>query len=213
MNLVLFGPPGAGKGTQSSFLIERQGYSHISTGDLLRNAIKEETPLGMAAKTLMDKGQLVPDDVVIGLVKEKVSQAPKADYIFDGFPRTAAQAQALDELLTKVGRPIGKALFLEVPHESLMSRLAGRRTCKNCGAVFHMESKPPRKQGVCDNCGSELLQRPDDREEVIGKRLEAYEQSTAPLKQFYAKLGKFVAVNGLGEVEEVYSRLSKAIKA
>lgn len=211
MNLVLFGPPGAGKGTQSSFLIDRQGFSHISTGDLLRNAIKAGSALGMSAKALMDKGHLVPDDVVIGLVRERLNGDPKADYIFDGFPRTTAQAEALDGLLSEIGRPIERALFLEVPKEALISRLTGRRTCKDCGAVFHMESKPPLKKGVCDLCGGELLQRSDDREEVIGQRLEAYETSTAPLKEFYARKGKFVAIDGQGEVEEVFKRVNGAL--
>ncbi len=210
-NIVLFGPPGAGKGTQSSFLIERKGFAHISTGDLLREAIKAQTALGLEAKKIMDQGQLVPDQVVIGLVKEKVNSRPDGSFIFDGFPRTAAQAEALDQLLEEFGNPVKKAVFLEVDRESLIKRLTGRRVCQNCGSVYHIEAKPPKVQGVCDQCGGELIQRPDDHEEVISKRLEAYETSTAPLKSYYSKQSKFVSVEGEGAVEDVYERLEREI--
>tara|TARA_Y100001935_G_C17254224_1_gene482721 strand:+ start:386 stop:1030 length:645 start_codon:yes stop_codon:yes gene_type:complete len=211
LNLVLFGPPGAGKGTQSSLLIERKGFNHISTGDLLREAIKAQSDLGMAAKKIMDQGQLVPDDVVIGLVKEKLASKPEASFIFDGFPRTEAQAKALDALLEDLGRPLNKAIFLEVDHKKLTDRLTGRRVCQKCGATFHIHASPPQKEGVCDVCGGELIQRPDDKEEVISKRLEAYMNSTAPLKDFYASQGKLKTVEGEGEVEEVFSRLSQEV--
>ena len=211
MNLVLFGPPGAGKGTQSAYLIERKGFSHISTGDLLREAIKAQSALGLEAKKLMDQGQLVPDAVVIGLVKEKVAARPTGSFIFDGFPRTAAQANALDEMLKGFGNPVKKALFLEVAQDRLLGRLTGRRVCQKCGHTFHIESKPPQKAGVCDICGGEVIQRPDDKEEVISKRLEAYEKSTAPLKEYYADQGKFVSIDGDGPVEEVYRRLEREI--
>lgn len=211
MNLVLFGPPGAGKGTQSSYLIERHGFAHISTGDLLREAIKAQSPLGLEAKKIMDQGQLVPDAVVIGLVKARLEANPNGSFIFDGFPRTAAQAEALDQLLAQLGHPVNKALFLEVDSGILVNRLTGRRVCKSCGAVYHIQSKPPRVEGECDVCQGELIQRPDDRKEVISKRLQAYQESTAPLKSYYAEQGKFVSINGEGEVEEVFKRLEKEI--
>lgn len=210
-NVVLFGPPGAGKGTQSSFLIERHGFAHISTGDLLREAIKAQTALGLEAKKIMDQGQLVPDQVVIGLVREKLESRPNGSFIFDGFPRTSTQAEALDALLEKLGNPVKKAIFLEVDPVLLTSRLTGRRVCQKCGAVYHIASKPSQVEGKCDVCGGELIQRPDDKEEVISKRLEAYEKSTAPLKTYYQNQGKFVSVDGEGAVEEVYGRLEREI--
>jgi len=211
LNLVLFGPPGAGKGTQSAFLIERKGFSHISTGDLLRGAIKAQSELGLKAKKIMDQGQLVPDDVVIGLVEEKLKADPNGSFIFDGFPRTHAQAEALDALLEGMQSPVKAALFLEVAQEDLLKRLTGRRVCQNCGATYHVALKPPAKEGVCDVCGGPVIQRPDDKEEVIAKRLEAYERSTAPLKAYYQGQGKFVSVDGEGPVEEVYRRLERQI--
>lgn len=211
MNLVLFGPPGAGKGTQSSFLIERKGFAHISTGDLLREAIKAQSALGLEAKKVMDQGLLVPDEVVIGLVEERLQAKPDGSFIFDGFPRTAAQAEALDQLLGQLGKPVTKAIFLEVDQSVLVKRLTGRRVCQGCGAVYHVDSKPSKVEGVCDLCGGELIQRPDDKEEVISKRLQAYEESTAPLKSYYGDQGKFVSIDGEGAVEEVYGRLEKEL--
>ena len=211
MNLVLFGPPGAGKGTQSSLLIEKKGFSHISTGDLLREAIKAESKLGLEAKKIMDQGLLVPDEVVIGLVEEKLSSKPNGSFIFDGFPRTQAQAEALDKLLESFKKPLEKAIFLEVDSKKLVSRLTGRRVCQKCGSTFHIHAQPPKVEGVCDVCGGALIQRPDDKEEVISKRLMAYKQSTAPLKEFYSAQGKLVSVDGEGQVAEVFGRLEKEV--
>ncbi len=210
MNLILFGAPGAGKGTQSELLIKRKEMTQISTGDLFRAAIKGKTELGQKAQAFMDKGQLVPDSIVIGMVEEVLNKGV-TNFILDGFPRTVAQAQALDELLNKMHLKIGKAIFLEVPMEILMDRLTGRRVCKNCGAVYHIVSKPTTKEGVCDNCGGEVIQRNDDKAEVIGTRLKAYEEFTSPLKDFYKKAGKFTEVDGNRETEEVYKEIEKIV--
>lgn len=210
MNIILFGAPGAGKGTQSSLLIDRLGMTQISTGDLFRAAIKNKTDLGKKAQEFMDKGQLVPDSIVIGMVEEVLKTGVK-DFVLDGFPRTVAQAQALDELLGNMNLSIGKSIFLEVPMSVLMSRLTGRRVCRNCGAVYHIESKPPKKEGICDVCGGEVYQRNDDKAEVIGTRLKAYEEFTSPLKAFYQKTGKYVVVDGNRATEDVFGDIKKLI--
>jgi adenylate kinase len=207
LNIVLFGPPGAGKGTQSALLVERKRMKHISTGDLLRAAMKNETPLGKQAKALVDAGKLVPDDVMIGIVEEVLKGLKDQSFILDGFPRTVPQAQALETLLKRYGMTIGKALFLEVPRRDLMRRLTGRRVCQSCGATYHVDSKPPKKDGVCDVCGGAVVQRKDDHEDVIGTRLEAYDKSTSPVKAFYAGQGSLSEIEGIGETEEVYGRL------
>lgn len=211
MNLILFGAPGAGKGTQSELLIKRQNMTQISTGDLFRAAIKGQTDLGKKAQEFMDKGQLVPDSIVIGMVEE-VLQKGVQNFILDGFPRTVAQAEALDALLNKMNMTIGKAIFLEVPMGILMDRLTGRRVCKNCGAVYHVVSKPSKVEGVCDNCGGEVIQRNDDKAEVIETRLKTYQEFTSPLKEFYKKSGKYIEVDGNRGTEEVYSEIEKIIK-
>ncbi len=180
---------------------------HISTGDLFRAAMKNQTPLGLEAKSYVDSGQLVPDSVTIGLVKEVLEKNPDGDFIFDGFPRTTPQAEALEQLITKMGvSPIKHALFLEVPQDILFKRLTGRRLCKDCGAVYHIHSTPTAVDGVCDKCGGETYQRKDDSEEVISTRLEAYAKSTEPLKDYYQAKGLFVAINGQGEPKDVFSR-------
>lgn len=211
MSLILFGAPGAGKGTQSELLIKRLGMTQISTGDLFRAAIKGQTDLGKKAQEYMDKGQLVPDSIVIGMVEEVLQKGVK-EIILDGFPRTVAQAQALDELLVKMNLSIGKAIFLEVPMKILMDRLTGRRVCKNCGSVYHIVSKPTKMEGKCDSCGAEVIQRNDDKAEVIETRLKTYEEFTSPLKEFYKKAGKFTAVDGNRGTEEVYTEIEKIIK-
>ncbi|MGE5085544.1 MAG: adenylate kinase [Bacillota bacterium] len=211
MNLILFGAPGAGKGTQSELLIKRLGMTQISTGDLFRAAIKGQTDLGKKAQEFMDKGQLVPDSIVIGMVEE-VLQKGVNNFILDGFPRTVAQAEALDDLLNRMTLSIGKAIFLEVPMEILMDRLTGRRVCKSCGAVYHIVSKPSKTEGICDNCGGEVIQRNDDKAEVIETRLKTYQEFTSPLKEFYKKSGKYIQVDGNRGTEEVYSEIEKIIK-
>ncbi len=212
MNLILFGPPGAGKGTQSELLIKRMNMRQISTGDLFRAAIKNQTPLGQEAKGYLDAGKLVPDSVTIGLVREVLSQLKGQSFILDGFPRNVAQAEALEKLLKDLNLKVERSLFLEVPLDELLSRLAGRRVCKNCGAVYHARSKPPKQDGVCDACAGPVIQRPDDKEEVVRTRLETYEASTKPLKDYYKANGLYVEVIGLGTSEEVYERISKALQ-
>jgi len=209
--LLIFGPPGAGKGTQSALLVEKKGFLHLSTGDLFREAIKNETPLGLKAKSFMDKGQLVPDDVTIGLVEEKMADVGNQDVILDGFPRTTPQADALEALLTKMDKKIDKAVFVEMPEGMLVERLSGRRVCKDCGASYHIKFKPPVDDGVCDNCQGELKQRSDDTEGAIQTRLKAYSDSTAPLIEYYKEKGLFVSVDGVGSTEEVFSKLEDVI--
>lgn len=211
MNIVLFGPPGAGKGTQSALLVERMHMKHISTGDLLREEVKKTSSLGMKAKSFMDKGELVPDDVIIDMVEGVLKGIPGQSIILDGFPRTVPQAKALEVMLSKLGLKIGRALFLEVANETLMRRLTGRRVCNSCGAVFHVDSKPMKKEGVCDVCGGPVVQRKDDHADVIGTRLEAYNKSTSPLKEYFGKIGLLSEVDGLGTTEEVYGRLTAAM--
>lgn len=214
MNLILFGPPGAGKGTQSALLVERLKMKQISTGDLFRAAIKNQTPLGKEAKGYLDAGKLVPDSVTIGLVEEELGALRGTSFILDGFPRNTAQADALETLLKKLSLKIDRVVFMEVPMALLLGRLTGRRVCRNCAAVYHMESKPPKKEGVCDVCGGEVYQRADDKEEVIRTRLEAYETSTRPLKDYYKAKGSqvYVEVDGTGTSEQVYERLTKVMQ-
>lgn len=181
---------------------------HISTGDLLREAVKNQTPLGVKAKSFMDAGQLVPDEVMIGMVQEVLAKLGGQSVILDGFPRTVPQAQALEAMMQKLGLSVGRALFLEVPREKLMRRLTGRRVCNGCGAVYHVDGKPSKKEGICDVCGGQLVQRKDDQADVIGTRLEAYDKSTSPLKSYFADKGLFAEVNGLGSTEEVFQRLT-----
>jgi adenylate kinase len=212
LNILLFGPPGAGKGTQSALLVEKKGMLHISTGDLFRENIKKQTPVGLEAKGYMDAGKYVPDDVVLKMVNLVFeSNDMSKGFILDGFPRTTPQAEGLKELLVRTKLPLKKAVFLEVPKEILIGRLTGRRVCSSCGAVFHIESKVPKKAGVCDLCNGLLTQRSDDTPEVVGTRLETYEKSTAPLKEYYKREGQLVAVDGLGTADEVFARVNRVL--
>lgn len=211
MNLLLFGPPGAGKGTQSTFLVEKLDMRHISTGDLFRSAMKNNTELGRKAKQYMDKGQLVPDEIVIGMVEEKLKSLSGQSFILDGFPRTEPQAKALDQLLTQLDLKLDWVVSLNVPDETLISRLTGRRVCKGCGAVYHVDSKPTQKQGVCDVCGGEVIQRADDKEDVIKDRLEVYRKSTAPLIDYYQAQNKLLDIDGTGATEAVFERIKTAV--
>lgn len=210
MNIILFGAPGAGKGTQSGLLVGKLGMTQISTGDLFRAAIKNKTELGTQAQGYMDKGQLVPDSIVIGMVEEVLKSGVKS-FILDGFPRTVPQAEALDELLARLNLSVSKAIFLEVPKEELLGRLTGRRVCKNCGAVFHIQNKPSKVEGICDVCGGQLVQRNDDKTEVIEARLKNYDEYTSPLKDYYMKSHKYVELNGNRNTESVFSDLKKLI--
>lgn len=189
-------------------MLETKPFLHLSTGNLLREAIQQRSPLGVEAQSYVDAGKLVPDSVVIGLVRESIEKNKNSRFIFDGFPRTIVQAEALEKQIDEIGAiEIQKALFLEVPQDSLLQRLSGRRVCKNCGAVFHEENNPTKKPGVCNACGGEVYQRKDDAAEAIQTRLEAYEKSTAPLKEYYIKKGLFVSIDGVGSSQSVFGRI------
>jgi adenylate kinase len=208
MRLVLLGAPGAGKGTQAKKLIEKYKIPQISTGDILRKAVADGTPLGKEAKVIMDKGELVPDKIVLGLVEDRVKQPDcKNGFILDGFPRNTAQAEALDRLLTNMGMPLDSALSVDVPKDDLMKRLTGRRTCKSCQQMYNVYYSPPKKDGVCDKCGGELFQRGDDKEETIKKRLDVYDAQTAPLMDYYKKKGIVKSVMGVGSIDEIFNKV------
>jgi adenylate kinase len=212
MRLVLLGAPGAGKGTQAKKLIEKYGIPQISTGDLLRAAVAAGTALGKEAKSFMDKGELVPDRVVLGMVEERLKQDDcKKGYILDGFPRNTAQAEALDKMLGPLGMSLSAALSVDVPFEDLMKRLTGRRTCKACGQMYNIYFNPPKKENTCDKCGGGLFQRDDDKEETIKKRLDVYSAQTAPLIDYYRKKGIVSSVNGTGSIDEIFKEVCKAL--
>jgi adenylate kinase len=212
MRLVLLGAPGAGKGTQAKKLIDKYGIPQISTGDILRQAVKDGTTLGKEAKSYMDKGELVPDSVVLGLVEERLRQDDcKKGYILDGFPRNTAQAEVLDSMLGDLGMPLTAAVSVDVPFDDLMKRLTGRRTCKSCGQMYNVYFNPSGKDGVCDKCGGDLFQRDDDREETIKKRLEVYEAQTAPLADYYSNKGMLKSIQGTGGIDEIFGRLCAAL--
>jgi len=213
MKLILLGPPGAGKGTQAKMLVQELGIPQISTGDMLREAVKAGSPMGMKAKTYMDSGELVPDEVVVGIVEERIQQPDCADgFMLDGFPRTTAQADALTEMLEKKGLAIDHVICIQVDNDELIRRLSGRRTCRNCMAPYHVEFNPPQKEGVCDKCGGELYQRDDDREEAIRARLKTYDAQTRPLIEYYEQRGLLRPVDGSGRVEEVFGRIRQVLR-
>ncbi len=214
MNLILLGPPGAGKGTQATMLTERFGIPQISTGDILRGAVKEGTPMGIKAKGFMDAGALVPDEVVVGIVRERL-QKPDcgAGFILDGFPRTVAQADALKENLRQLGKNLDAVISLEVDVEALVERLTGRRTCRKCGRGYHLKFDPPRQAGTCDACGGELYQRDDDREETIRKRLQVYQEQTSPLVEYYRREGLLRTVDGMREIQDVQGEILLILQA
>lgn len=211
MNILLFGPPGAGKGTQSELLKSQLKMTHISTGDLFRYALKNQTPLGIEAKKYLDAGQLVPDSVTIDMVRDVLGRIDGNSFILDGFPRNIAQADSLEEMLKVLGLKVEKAIFVAVPPNELVERLSGRRVCEKCGATYHISAMPPRVEGVCDRCGGKVIQRSDDRREVIEDRIKVYEQNTRPLKDYYREKGRLVEVDGRGETEEVFLRIKKAM--
>ena len=214
MSRVIFlGAPGAGKGTQARRLAVDSGVPQVATGDMLREAVAGGTPLGREAKRYMDQGALVPDEVVIGLVDERLSRPDAgAGYVLDGFPRTVAQAEALDALLRRRGQELDRVVFFDVSRDELLRRLTGRRICRQCGAGFHLVSAPPKTEGRCDQCGGELYQRYDDAEDTVVRRLDVYRKQTAPLLDYYHRRGLLVRVAGEGPVERVAAAIQKAVK-
>lgn len=208
MNIMLFGAPGAGKGTQAKFLIEKYGIPQISTGDILRAAIKDETPMGMEAKKYMDEGKLVPDSTIIGIIKDRLSQEDcKKGFILDGFPRTIAQAEALEELMKEMNIKLDKVISLNVPDELIVGRVTGRKVCPKCGASFHVKFNPSKIEGICDYCGAALITRKDDNAETVTKRLGEYHTQTAPLFDFYKERNVLVEIDGTKEVKEITNEI------
>lgn len=212
MRFVLLGPPGAGKGTQAASMVEKYNIVHISTGDLLRAAVKEGTELGKEAKGYMESGQLVPDTLILGLVEERIQKEDcQEGFLLDGFPRTPAQADALDEMLTKLGQKLDAVVNIEVPLDKLMVRLTGRRVCKKCGATYHVAFNPSPKGELCGVCGDTLIQRADDTEETVKARLDVYEQQTAPLIDYYTKAGNIKNINGDQDIKKVLEDIAVAL--
>jgi len=209
---VFLGPPGSGKGTQAKKFSAEKGVPQLSTGDMLRQAISAGTALGRSAQEFMSRGALVPDEVVIGLIRERTQRPDcQGGFILDGFPRTIPQATALDALLSEISREVSAAILFEIQDSALVARLTGRRTCVTCGAMYHLLSMPPRKTGVCDQCGGELIQRDDDREDVIRKRLAVYHQQTAPLVEFYRQRGMLSPVDASASPDAVYCEVKSKL--
>src|SRR4051794_1865107 len=212
VRLVLVGPPGAGKGTQAEFIAEQFGIPKISTGDIFRANVSGGTDLGKLAKKYMDAGDLVPDEVTNAMVRDRIAQPDAVDgFLLDGFPRNVAQAGELDKILAELGAPLSVVLDLDVDFDEVVKRLSGRRTCKSCGHVWHLEYDPPKQSGICDRCGGELFQRDDDQPETVRHRLEVYGQQTEPLIGFYRDAGKLVAIDALGAVEDITERAIGAL--
>lgn len=212
MKIVLLGGPGVGKGTQAQKLSEKYNVPHIATGDILRQAIKDGTEMGLMAKSYMDKGLLVPDDVVVGIIEDRMAEPDaKTGFILDGFPRTVPQAQALDDLMAGMDILLDAVVYIKASVDIVVQRLSGRRTCRNCQAVYHIVHSPPEKEGICDRCGDRLYQRDDDKEETIRKRLQVYEEQTSPLLDYYRDSGKILEVPGDGAIEEVYTKICDSL--
>ena len=212
MNLVLMGLPGAGKGTQAEQIVDKYEIPHISTGDMFRSAIKEGTDLGLQAKSFMDKGELVPDEVTIGIVRERLSKADcERGFLLDGFPRTVPQAEALETILSDLNREIDFVINIDVKKELLMERLTGRRICKSCGSTYHLVFNPPATEGVCDRCNGELYQRADDNEETVQNRLDVNLKQTKPLLDFYETKGYLRNINGQQDIRKVFADLDELL--
>ena len=213
LRIIFLGPPGAGKGTQAQSLAKEWGVPHVATGDMLREAAAAKTPLGLEAKRHMDAGALVPDDVVIGLVGERLAQPDaKAGVVLDGFPRTVAQAEALDALFARTGLTLDRVIFFDVSRAELLRRLTGRRVCRACGRTFHLVSAPPKVAGKCDVCGGELYQRTDDSEATVGTRLDVYEKQTSPLLDYYRSRNLLATIAGEGSVAQVAEAIRSATR-
>jgi adenylate kinase len=214
MRVAFLGPPGAGKGTQARELAREWGVPHMATGDMLREAVAARTPVGLEAKRYMDAGALVPDDVIIGLMRERLAQPDAVSgFLLDGFPRTIAQAESLERLLKDLGRSLDALIYFDVSTPELMRRLTGRRVCRGCGHSFHVVSNPPKRPGVCDLCGGELYQRADDSDATVQNRLEVYERQTAPLLDHYKDRGLLVHVAGEGPIEAIRAKVRAAAGA
>lgn len=213
MNILFMGPPGAGKGTQAERIVAQFGIPHISTGDAFRAAMREGTPIGLKAKEYIDQGLLVPDDVTVGIVRERLAQPDcEQGFLLDGFPRTLAQAEALDEILEQLNRKLNHVIDLSVDRNLLLARLTGRRICKSCGATYHVMFNPPKQEGVCDKCQGELYQRSDDSEEKVGTRLDEYINKTAPLLEYYKNKGLLRQVDGEKEIDTVTSEIVSLLR-
>ena len=212
MNLILLGPPGAGKGTQAKILTRKFGIPQISTGDILRGAVKEQTPMGIKAKGYMDAGALVPDEVVVGIVEERLAKPDCSNgFILDGFPRTVVQADALKKVLAGLQKKIEHVVSIVVDKEELLGRITGRRTCRLCGKGYNLAFDPPKQEGRCDECGGELFQRDDDSEKTMRNRLDVYEQQTAPLINYYNHESLLRSVNGTGSIEDIQQNILTSI--
>lgn len=213
MRIVLLGGPGAGKGTQAQKLAKEYEIAHIATGDILRQAIKDGTEMGVKAKSYMDKGLLVPDEVVIGIIKDRLAMDDvKLGFVLDGFPRTVPQAEALDKITKEMDMPMDAAVNIKTSPEAVIERLSGRRTCKECQTVYHISYSPTKTEGKCDRCGGELYQRDDDKEETIRKRLDVYEKQTFPLLEYYKSFGKVMEVSGDVPIDEVFDSIIQALR-
>ena len=214
MKIIMLGAPGAGKGTQAKLIAEKYQIPHISTGDIFRANIKEGTDLGMEAKEYMDKGQLVPDELTVRILLDRVSKDDcKRGYVLDGFPRTIPQAEVLDNEVAKLGDKIDFAIDVDVPDEDIIRRMSGRRCCPKCGATYHIEHIPPKKEGVCDACGSELIIRDDDKPETLKSRLDVYHKQTQPLIDHYSKLNILRTVDGTQDMQDVFDAIVKHLEA
>ena len=212
MRIILLGPPGAGKGTQAAGIVEKYNIPHISTGDIFRKNIKEGTELGKKAKGYIDQGLLVPDELTVGLVTDRIAQPDcEKGFMLDGFPRNVAQAQHLDEYLKEVGISLDKVVNIEVDKDILVGRAVGRRSCKSCGATYHVEFNPPKVDGVCDVCGGELYQRADDNEETVSKRIQVYLDETKPLVNYYSEEGIIANINGQQSIDNVFGDIVEAL--
>jgi adenylate kinase len=211
MNIILLGPPGSGKGTQAKMIAEKYNVKHVSTGDILRENVRNNTPLGQEAKKYMDAGKLVPDALLVEIIKDRFSKPDmKSGWMLDGYPRTTPQAEALEAILPSLGQKIDVVLNIDVPDADLVKRVTGRRMCK-CGTTYHVQFNPPKVAGKCDACGAELYQRKDDTEETVKQRLQAYHTQTQPLIDYYNKKGIVATINGAGDIKEIFNNVSKAL--
>ena len=212
MRIVLLGPPGSGKGTQATALKEKEGAVHISSGDLLRAHVKNGTELGQRAKPIMERGDLVPDELIIDMMAARMSEPDAAKgYLLDGFPRTVAQAEALDRRLAELGQGLDAVIYLNVPEEEILRRLSGRRTCAQCNAIYQLSTMPPKQEGICDKCGGSLVQRADEEPTVIKKRLAVYAEQTAPLLAFYRETGRLHEIDGMIGVQNVMGEVARIL--